>query len=233
MFQKKERRSWWKRQAIAIVITLVVALVLVIALGLLFAGPIVGHKIADRFGQGGLFDNAWAIGRWIGAGLLIMVVWAMLYKFLPDTDAPFRVFTPGAVIGVALWLGASYLFTLYLSYHDTYNATYGTLGGAIVFLTWLWLSNLSLLIGAEINDVLADMRKHKDAGAAELAGAETPAQHGTDASPAGVDEKADIDHGDGDGDGEGEAEAIDEEIPVHVMTRRPHRQAPDAGSRRH
>jgi membrane protein len=188
MFQKKEHRSWIKRQLIALGLTFAVAILVVIALGLLFLGPTIGHAIIDRFGEGGLFDRAWSIGRWIGAGLIVMFVWALLYKFLPDTDAPFRIFTPGAIFGVLLWLGISYLFSLYVSYHDTYEATYGTLGGAILFLTWLWMSNLSILIGAEINDVLADMRKHADPAAAELARHETPAQHGRDNAP--VDKRA-------------------------------------------
>jgi len=174
MYQKQETRAWWKRQIIAIATTLGVALLIVVALGLLLAGPVLGHFIVDRFGAGSAFDQAWSFGRWIGAGLIVMFVWALLYKFLPDTQAPFRVFTPGAVTGVLLWLAVSYAFGLYLSYHDTYEATYGTLGGAIVFLTWLWMSNLALLVGAEINDVLADLRRHQDAAAAELAHREIP-----------------------------------------------------------
>ena len=81
-----------------------------------------------------MFDIAWGIGRWIGAGLLVMLVWAILYRFLPDTDAPFRVLTPGAVVGVVLWIGISLLFGLYLSYFNSYDATYGALGSAIVTL---------------------------------------------------------------------------------------------------
>jgi membrane protein len=98
-----------------------------------------------------------------------MIVWAVIYKFLPDTDAPFRVFTPGAVIGVIIWLGISALFGVYLAHFNSYETTYGALGGAIIFLLWLWLSGIALLIGAEINDVLADLRKHKSAAAAQLA----------------------------------------------------------------
>jgi membrane protein len=169
MFNKSETRPWWKRQLIAIAVTLGVAIAVVVALGLLVVGPVAGHWLADRFGLGHVFDVAWDIGRWVGAGLLVMVLWAVLYKFLPNTNAPFRVFTPGAITGVALWLGISYGFGVYLSHFDSYAATYGALGGGIIFLTWLWLSNIALLFGAEINDVLADLRKHRSAAAAELA----------------------------------------------------------------
>jgi membrane protein len=169
ILDKEETRPWWKRQLIAIAVTIGVAVLVITALALLVAGPIVGHWFADRAGLGGAFDVAWGIGRWVGAGVLVMVVWAIIYKTLPNTDAPFRVFTPGAFIGVVLWLGVGALFGLYLSHFNSYEATYGALGTGIIFLTWLWLSNIALLLGAEINDVIADLRKHQDPGAAQLA----------------------------------------------------------------
>jgi membrane protein len=176
IFNKKETRSWVRRNLTAIAVTLGVAILIVLALGLLVAGPFVGHFIADRFGLGDAFDVVWGIGRWVGAGLLVMTVWAVLYKFLANTDAPFKVFTPGAVAGVIVWLGISALFGVYLSHFNSYEATYGTLGGAIIFLTWLWLSNMALLAGAEINDVYADMKAAEgDAAAAELS---DPQEHG-------------------------------------------------------
>jgi membrane protein len=169
MFNKRETRAYWKRQIIAILVTLGVAMMVVLALVLLVVGPVAGHWLADRFGLGDAFDVGWNISRWVGAGLLVMVVWAVAYKFLPDTSAPFRIFTPGAVIGVLLWLGISYGFGLYLGYVQSYTTTYGALGGGIIFLTWLWLSNIALLFGAEINDVLADLRKDRSPAAAVLA----------------------------------------------------------------
>jgi membrane protein len=169
MFNKRETRPWWRRQILAIAVTLGVAIAVVLALGLLVVGPAAGHWLADRFGLGDAFDVGWNIGRWVGAGLLVMLVWAVLYKFLPNTKAPFRIFTPGAIIGVLLWLGISYGFGFYLGQFNSYTTTYGALGGGIIFLTWLWLSNIALLFGAEINDVLADMRKHTSPAAAVLA----------------------------------------------------------------
>jgi len=82
----------------------------------------------------------------------------VVYKFLPNTRAPFRLFTPGAIVGVVLWLAISSGFGLYISHFNSYTATYGALGGAIIFLTWLWLSSMALLFGAEINDVVGQLR---------------------------------------------------------------------------
>lgn len=169
IYNKTETRSWIRRQITAIAVTLGVAIMVLGALGLLVVGPMAGHWAADRVGVGGAFDLAWQIGRWVGAGLLVMIVWAVIYKFLPNTDAPFRIFTPGAFVGVFLWLGISYLFGIYLGHFNSYAMTYGALGGAIIFLTWLWLSNVVLLFGAEVNDVLADFRKCESAAAAMLA----------------------------------------------------------------
>jgi membrane protein len=169
MFNKRETRAWWKRQVIAIVVTLGIALAIVLALGLLVVGPLAGHWAADRFGLGEAFDVSWGVVRWVGAGLLVMLVWAVAYRFLPDTNAPFRIFTPGAITGVILWLGISYGFGVYLGWFNSYTTTYGALGGGIIFLTWLWLSNIALLFGAEINDVLADLRKDSSRAAAILA----------------------------------------------------------------
>ncbi|HEY0192320.1 MAG TPA: YihY/virulence factor BrkB family protein [Kofleriaceae bacterium] len=158
MFNTTETRPWWKRQVIAISMTLGVTSVVIAALGLLVVGPLVGHWIVDRFGLGGVFDWLWAIGHWVGAGILVLFVWAALYKFLPNTDKPFKLFSFGAVTAVILWLVISFGFGFYLSHFNSYSNTYGALGGGIIFLTWLWLSAISLLFGAEINDVIDHMR---------------------------------------------------------------------------
>lgn len=169
MFNKVETRSFVRRQLTAIAVTFGVAIGMVLALAMLVIGQASGHWIATHLGLGSGFDAVWPLIRWVGAGVLVMMVWAVLYKFLPNTGAPLRIFTPGALAGVLLWLGVSALFGLYLDHFASYDTTYGTLGGAIIFLTWLWLSNVALLFGAEFNDVLADFRRTHSQAAAQLA----------------------------------------------------------------
>jgi membrane protein len=154
VFDLEETRPWWKIQLTGIAVTLGVGLLLVAALGLLVAGPAAGHWLMDRFGLGGAFDTFWTIGRWIGAALLLMLIWALLYRFLPDSRAPLRVFTPGAAVGVLLWIGVSLLFALYVQNFGKYDKTYGALGAVMVFLTWLWLSNMAMIAGAEVDDAI-------------------------------------------------------------------------------
>jgi membrane protein len=154
VFTVPESRPWWRRQVLAIAVTGLVALLIVIALGLLVLGPTLGHAVADRYDLGDSFDAGWTVARWLGAGALMTLVWAMLYKLLPDHDVPLRVFTPGAAAGVVLWIAVSQAMTYLITTFADFEATYGALAGAVTFLLWLWLSNLALLLGAEISDVL-------------------------------------------------------------------------------
>jgi membrane protein len=158
IFAVEDPRPWWRVQLTAVAVTVAVALLLVVALGLLVAGPWVGHFVADRFGLGAAFDWGWRLGRWLGAALLVLLIWAVLYKYLPYTRAPLRIFTPGALAGTLLWVGLSQLFALYVTNFGKYDKTYGALGAVVVFMTWIWLSNIALLIGAEINGVIAALR---------------------------------------------------------------------------
>jgi membrane protein len=148
----EERRPWWKVQLIGVAVTLAVALLLVVALALLLVGPLVGSWI----GSGELYRAGWTAGRWLGAALLVMTIWALLYRFLPDTGARWRVFTPGALTAVVLWIGGSLLFAWLVQRFGRFERTYGTLGAVLMTLAWLWFSNIAMLVGAEINKLLED-----------------------------------------------------------------------------
>jgi membrane protein len=161
MHDVRETRPWWKVQLVCIGVTLASSVLVLVALGLLTVGPWVGHFVADRFGLGTAFDTVWGLARWVGAALLMMLVWAILLYFLPNLKRPFRWVTPGAVVAVIFWLAASQLFALYVSNFGKYDRTYGALGAVIVALTWLWMTNLALLLGGEIDDTLDALRREK------------------------------------------------------------------------
>jgi membrane protein len=147
-YDVKEGRPWWKVRAIAILMTLAAgALALVAALVAVATAP-----LADRIGG----PIGMAIG-WLRlpvAGLVMMFLWALIYYVLPDVEQRFRFITPGSVVGVVLWVLASWGFSKYVSNFGSYDKTYGSLGGVIVLLLWMWLSALVLLVGAEVNAFL-------------------------------------------------------------------------------
>src|SRR5262245_59830414 len=129
-----ESRSWWRRQLVAIAVTLALAVMVRVARAALFAGPGIGHRIGHRFGLGARFEVTWHVARWVTAGLLATAIFVVLFRYLPDHHVKTRTLLPGAVVAVALWLGLSRGFGLYIDYAGSYEATYGTLAGVVLFL---------------------------------------------------------------------------------------------------
>lgn len=149
VYQVKESRSWWKQQLLAIAVTLAAGLAALIGVLVMFGVPFLQSLLGSWF-----VYVAWL--RIVVAAMAMMVAWALLYRFLPNVEQPrFRVITPGAVVGVLLWLLASWLFSVYVTHFGNYNAVYGAIGGVIVLLTWMFISSFVILLGAEINRVLA------------------------------------------------------------------------------
>jgi membrane protein len=120
----------------------------------------------------------WSIARWPAAVLVAMLGFAGVYYFTPDVkQRSFRRVLPGAVVAVILWLCASAAFSIYISKVADVGALYGTFAGAIVLLAWLWLSNVALLFGAELNAELE--RQHElDAGVPHAQTLAMPARRG-------------------------------------------------------
>jgi membrane protein len=90
-----------------------------------------------------------------------MILWGMLYFVLPDARQKFKFIMPGSVVGVLVWLAASLGFSFYVSHFSTFGIAYGALGGIIVLLLWMWISSLALMLGAELNAVLARPRSEE------------------------------------------------------------------------
>ena len=152
IYEIAEGRPFWKLRPLMIIITLAaVILAGLVAIGLVVSGPL-ARAIGDAIGLGDTAITIWGIIKWPVLLFLAALVVAILYYATPNIKQPkFRWISLGAVVAIITWVIASALFGLYVSQFSNYNKTYGSLAGVIIFLLWLWITNLALLFGAELN----------------------------------------------------------------------------------
>lgn len=146
-----EGRPWWKVRLIAILLTIALALVVIAALGLLILGPMIAAKIGAAFGFGPAFVTAWNLARWPVIFLLVSFGVALVYYHAPDADQDWIWITPGSILATLAWIAASIGLQIYLKLAGSFNETYGTLGGAMVVLLWMYVTGIAILIGGEMN----------------------------------------------------------------------------------
>jgi membrane protein len=151
-----ERRPIWKRIPLAVVFTLGIAVLLLAAAALMVLGPEAAEWVARRLGLEQVFVGIWTWLRWPVAALLLMLVVSLVYYAGPNVRARFRFITPGAILAVLVWLGASAGFGYYVQNFAHYDATYGSLGAIVILLFYFYLSAAVLLFGAEVNAVLQE-----------------------------------------------------------------------------
>lgn len=150
-YDVEEVRAAWKRFSISIVYTILLAAMVIVAVGLMLVGPRMMEWLAEQAGLGPLFVMFWAWLRFPVAILLLMVFVALVYYMFPNINQPFRFITPGAILAVIVWLAASIGFSFYVSNYVNLNAIYGGLGAIIVLLLYIFISAAVLLFGAEVN----------------------------------------------------------------------------------
>lgn len=155
-------RSFLRRKSTDIVFTFVLMGLVLASLTMLFIG---GRFASDLFGFIGLGPTAlsiWNVARWPAALAITMLIFGLIYYVTPDVQQrAVRWVTPGAFVGVLIWLIASVAFSIYVSRVADVGALYGAFAGAIVLLAWLWLTNVALLFGAELN---AEIERQKELG---------------------------------------------------------------------
>lgn len=165
----QDGRPCWKVWGIALLFTIGLPLLLLVAMGLLVFGPQLGGWMATQIGLGALFQGLWNVLRWPVSLVFLTIAMAPVYAWAPDVAHAWRWITPGSVFTILATLSTSLGFSYYVTNFATYDATYGSIGAVIVLLTWMYLTGLFLLIGGEINAELA----HASA-AGKATGEQTP-----------------------------------------------------------
>ena len=152
IYEVDEGRPFWKLRPLNLVITVVtVVLAAVVLLGLVVTGPF-AQELGETLGLGDTAVTLWNIVKWPILLIVVVFVVAILYYATPNVQQPkFRWVSVGAGFAIVVWILASLVFGVYVANFGSYNETYGALGGVIILLLWLWLTNLALLLGAEVD----------------------------------------------------------------------------------
>jgi membrane protein len=160
IYDVPEGRPIYKTLPVRVGTTLVLLVLLAItAVGVAVTGP-VAEQVGKLFGLERAAVDVWDIAKWPVLFLIVSFMFAFLYWAAPNAKQPgFRWISPGGMLGVLVWVVASAAFAFYVANFGSYNKTYGALGGVIIFLVWLWISNVAILLGAEFNAELERGRR--------------------------------------------------------------------------
>ena len=152
IYDVPEGRPIWTTAPVRIGVTLVLVVLLsVSAVAVVFTGGL-AKQAGNVLGVGQSAIDAWDIAKWPVLLIVISLMFAILYWAAPNVRQPgFRWISPGGLVAVVVWIVASAAFAFYVANFGSYNKTYGALGGIIIFLVWLWISNIAVLLGAEFN----------------------------------------------------------------------------------
>ncbi len=160
IYEVEEGRPIWKKLPVRLGVTLVLVVLLAVsALAVVLTGTL-AERLGEIVGVGRSVVTVWDIAKWPVLLVIVSLMFAILYWASPNVRHPgFRWISPGGVVGVVIWIVASAGFAVYVANFGSYNKTYGALGGVIVFLVWLWISNVAVLLGAEFDAELERARQ--------------------------------------------------------------------------
>ena len=152
IYEVEEGRPFWKLRPLQIAVTVLLVLVAAaITLAIVLTGPL-ARRVGDVVGLGDAAITAWNIAKWPVIALVVSQGIAFLYWVAPNVKQPgYKWITPGGLFAVVLWVIASVAFAFYVSNFGSYNKTYGSLAAVIIFLVWLWITNVVIMLGAEMN----------------------------------------------------------------------------------
>jgi membrane protein len=158
IYDVPEGRPVWKTLPIRIAVTVIVMVLLAASAVAVVATGGLADRIGRLLGLGSAIVTVWDVAKWPVLLLLISFLFALLYWASPNARQGFRWVSPGGILAVVVWVAASVAFAVYVANFNSYNKVYGSLASVIIFLVWLWLSNIAILLGAELNAELERSR---------------------------------------------------------------------------
>jgi membrane protein len=168
VYEVDEGRPFWRMRPMQLIVTIITVVLCALALVILVVSGPVTKSIGDVIGVGSDVQTVWNIAKWPVLLVIVVVVVALLYWATPNVRFEnFRIITVGALVAIVVWLVASVGFAFYVSNFGSYNKTYGSLAGVVVALLWLWLTNVALVFGAELDAELERGRELQRGIAAE------------------------------------------------------------------
>ncbi len=173
IYEVEEGRPFWKLRPLQLAITLVMVVMLALVLvALVLTGPL-ASAVGDAVGVGDTAVTVWGIAKWPVLLVVVILMFGVLYYLSPNVRlrGP-RWITPGSIVALVIWIVASAAFAFYVANFGSYDKTYGTLGGVVSFLVWVWIGNIAVLLGVELN---AELEREREL-AAGVSGAEETIQ---------------------------------------------------------
>lgn len=168
-YEIRESRSWLKVHATAVGLTIAISLLIILALAAVLAGSYVANVVGSYYGLREITIVAWRIAQIVVAVAFVTLSFSLIYYIGPDVEEQHWYWiTPGSLIGVLVWIAASFGFRAYLHFFNSYSKTYGSLGAVMILLMWLYVTSFSFLVGGEINAQIehaAALRGHPEAKA--------------------------------------------------------------------
>jgi membrane protein len=160
IYDTDEGRPFWKLRPLQIIVTTGLVLLLALcALAVVVTGPL-AETVGDVIGVGDIAVTTWDFAKWPVIAMAVVLLVSILYYAAPNVRQPgFKSIAPGAGIALLIWIMASLAFGIFVANFASYNATYGGIAGVIVFLVWLWISNVAILVGAELN---AELERNRE-----------------------------------------------------------------------
>ncbi|MEK3884464.1 YihY/virulence factor BrkB family protein [Paenibacillus sp. PL2-23] len=161
-YDVEESRPFWKVRAISLAATVVLAIAIMLAIVLLIFGEVIGRFIFNWFPSPVGFGPIWDTLKYVVPISFMIVVFSLLYWIVPNRLISFKSALPGALFATFGWIATSLLFQFYINHFGNYSKTYGSIGGIIILLIWLYISSIIIMLGGEINAALASSSSKRE-----------------------------------------------------------------------